>query len=71
MVVVLTPASSTAAPTESVSFAATTAARADGGRDGNDENKDEHDDCTYGIRECFQPPLPLVFPSVDEIDDAD
>ncbi len=46
-----TPASSTVAPTESVSFADTTAARADGGRNGIDENKDEYADCTYDIRE--------------------
>jgi hypothetical protein len=66
-----TPASSTAPPTESVSFAATTGARADGGREGNDGKKDEYADCTYDIREYFQPPLPLMFPTVDDNDDAD
>ena len=64
-------ASSTAAPTETVSFADTTAARADGGRDGIDENKDEYANCTYDIREYFQPPLPLIFPIVEVNDDAD
>ncbi|KAI2489924.1 hypothetical protein MHU86_24647 [Fragilaria crotonensis] len=55
----LTPASSTAAPKESVS------------QDGNNEHKEEYADCTYNIREHFQPPLPLVFPTVDDDNDAD
>ena len=70
-------ASTTTAPTESVSFTTTasptTAVRTegDGGCNGNDENEEEeYADCTYDIREYFQPPPPLVFPTVDD-DDAD
>ena len=68
----LTPASSTAAPTESVTFTASTAARAedDGDRNGNDEHEEEYADCNYDLREYFQPPPPPVFPTVDD-DDAD
>lgn len=74
------------APTESVSFTTTTtttaagAKGADGGCDGNDgiEEGDEGDDdevpyyadCTYDLREYFQPPQPFVFPTVND-DNAD
>jgi hypothetical protein len=68
----LTPASSTAAPTESVAFTASTAARAedDGDRNGNDEHEKEYADCNNNLREYFQPPPPPVFPTVDD-DDTD